>query len=149
MTTPLPVSGTLITLTDANTVAGNFGQTVTAQGIALAELVISLRTGIELSDPSIVDGMEDSDRYWLAQAAVFQAIWAKGQPDLLTRIDQAQSTTDGDQITVNPEGLTIAPLAKWALLKTSYLAWNTAEAEPVLPARPFDPESIGWKRWHT
>lgn len=152
--TPLPVTGTLITLAQANSVASAFAQSVTAQGIALAELFISLRTGVEISDPAVVDDMDTTDRYWLAQAVVFQAIWAKGQPDLLNRIDQKQSTTDGDAIVFDHDGLILAPLAKWALLKTTFLSWATASSEPdermlgtgVVSSSP---EDVGWRRWHS
>lgn len=152
MTTPLPVSGTLITLAEANSVAATFGKTVTAQNLALAELCISLRTGLSITSSTFVDSMDATDRYWIAQAVVFQALWLPGQPDLLTRIDQAITATDGDSLTINHDGLILAPLAKWAILKTTYMGWDTADAEPTqsllgtgVIAR--NPEDVGFRKW--
>ena len=152
MTTPLPITGSLISLADANTLAATFGQSVTAQQVALAELTISIRTGAAITDADVIADMDASDRYWLAQAIVFQAIWQKSQPDLLGRIDATQSETDGDSITANHDGLMLAPLAKWAILRTSLLTWGTAESSPAsrligadVPA--VDLEGIGYRRW--
>lgn len=152
MTTPMPTFGTIISLADANTVAGNFGKTITQQEISLAELCISLRTGLALNDPDFVGNVDPTDRYWLAQAVVLQAIWLKGQPDLLVRLDQSMAETDGDALTLNHDGIALAPLAKWAILKTTFMGWDTADVAPTenmlgtgIVAR--NPEDVGFRRW--
>lgn len=152
MTTPLPQLGTLISTEDAEDLAGAVGHTVTAENLAMAELVITMRTGLQISDESIVDSMEESDRYWLAQAVVFQAIWLNGQPDAATRLDVSQSSTDGDAFTLNHDGLMLAPLAKWAICKTTYMSWGSVDVAPTetvlgtgLLARNI--EDVGFRRW--
>ena len=146
MTTPLPETEQLITLANANTLAGRLGKTVTEEQVLTAELVISLRTGVMINDSDVVANMSTQDRYWLAQAVVFQAVWGQGQPDLLSRLDLAQSSTDGDAIVANHDGLLLSPLAKWAILRTSVMTWGTTDvAPPIISVRP-DLENIGWRR---
>lgn len=149
MTAPMPATGTLVSEAQAITLATALGvPPPTAQKLALAELIISLRTGCDISDVDIVDNMDVTDRYWLAQGVVFQAIWLKDQPDLLSRLDVNQTSTDGDAFNVNHDGLILAPLAKWAILKTSLMTWDTADISPArMDAATRDLESIGWRRW--
>lgn len=130
MTTPIPVTGQIIDLTDASELAGRFGKTVTAQNLALAELMISMRTGTDISTVEIIDAMESTDRYWLAQAIVFQALWIPSQSDLLERLAVSEISTDGDSMVLDHDALMLSPMAKWALLRTSLMEWGTVDVQP-------------------
>jgi hypothetical protein len=102
------------------------GATVTDAVIGQASSMIDLhigRTYYELvSNP---DGGQlkvgRRDRQWLTQACAYQAAWMAGQPDIYQRLDLTQVALDHRSLSMRDPALTLAPLARKALKRVSWL----------------------------
>lgn len=121
----------IITFLDAQTVAEAMGFSVTQPNVVLAEFMVSSRAGLQLDPDFDASTLDTKDLYWLQRAVVAQAIWLNGQPDILGRLDSNQISTDGDSVNLNHDGMLLAPLAKWALIKTSYLQSAYTDVAPA------------------
>lgn len=121
----------IITYADAQAVATAMGATVTEPNVVMAEYVVSSRAGVTLDPDFDASALDTKDLYWLQRAVVSQAIWLNGQPDLMSRLDAVQISTDGDSMNLNHDGMLLAPLAKWALIKTSFLQSGYTDVAPV------------------
>lgn len=61
------------------------------------------------------------DHQWLRQACAYQAAWMRSQPDIFDRLDVTQVALDGRALTLRDPALTLAPLARKALKRVSWL----------------------------
>lgn len=65
------------------------------------------------------------DLYWLTRAVAYQAAWEEGQFDLNTRLDANQIQQDGVVGNFNDRAMTLAPRAKQALQRCSWMRGRT------------------------
>lgn len=61
------------------------------------------------------------DLEWLRRACAYQCAWITAQPDLFTRLDMDAVAATGRPIQLKDRGLTLAPLARKALERVSWL----------------------------
>lgn len=126
------------------------GDTVEQTHVDLADLVITTKAGIIFDEEFTIDSLSRVDRYWLRRAVAFESAWLRDHPDLLARLQSHSMSTDGDEISVDDDGMWIAPLARWSLMRTSTFGSRSVQvATPAeqLPAVPADVSEIGWRRW--
>lgn len=121
----------IITLDDAQAVAAAMGGSITQSNLIRAEFMVSSRAGVALTSDFDASTIDITDLYWLQRAVVAQAMWLPGQPDILSRLDAIQTSSDGDSVNLNHDGIMLAPLAKWALIKTSYMQSSYTDVAPV------------------
>lgn len=109
------------------------GKTVSDTQLAQASTVLELhlgRTFYELvSNP---DGgtvkVGRRDREWLRRACAYQAAWMLAQPDMYQRIDMDAMASPGRPITLKDRALVLAPLARRALQRVSWLRSRSLHA---------------------
>lgn len=99
-------------------VAGITGKTVTVVDRNLAAFSVELTTGL-IESTAHVD-LKRRDAYWLRQAVAFQAAWLSETPDYLERNDVSAASQDGQSVTLKPDALVLAPLARRALKRLSW-----------------------------
>lgn len=114
------------TVADVATVTG---KTVTVTDRNLAAFAIELVTGA-IESVARVD-LSRRDAYWLRQAVAFQAAWLADTPDYLERNDVDAASQDGQSVTLKPDALVIAPLAKRALKRLSWRGARSIRPVPV------------------
>lgn len=104
------------------------GKTVTETDRNIAAFAIELKTGLieSVARPDLTR----RDAYWLRQAVAFQAAWLSETPDYLERNEVESASQDGQSVTLKPDALVLAPLAKLAIKR---LSWRgTRSIRPVL-----------------
>lgn len=94
------------------------GQTVSGDVVTQAQTIIEMLVGRTYVATSRI-GSRDIE--WLKRAVVYQAAWLLGQPDAFQRMDLQSLATRGRGLMLNPNGITVAPMAKWALKRVSWL----------------------------
>lgn len=95
------------------------GQEVTDEIVGTANTVIEILGGRIYSIAAPRTGARDLE--WMKRAVVFEAVWITGQPDFFTRLD-VQAITEGRRsIGVKDLSLMLAPMAKMALRRVSWL----------------------------
>ena len=91
------------------------GVTVTAAQLAQAQIVIDIFSGrTYAAEPRT----GSRDKAWLKAAVAYQAAWMPTQPDLFGRLDY---TAVPGAAPVTGTGMVLAPMAKWALRRVSWL----------------------------
>lgn len=133
------------------------GIAVTVENVATAEEVIALKLGILLDEEFDVDLWDRNDKHWVRRAVIYEAAWLKSHPDLLIRINAELMITDDDSVHIEDDGLLLAPLARWALLRTSVFRARSAQLDSATAAlrsqfRPIDPfagryDNAGYYPW--
>jgi len=91
------------------------GATVTDADLAKAGGIVDLFAGRTYA---AVARTGTRDAGWLRMAVAYQAAWMSGQPDLFARLDY---TAVPDAAAVTGTGMVLAPMAKWALRRCSWL----------------------------
>jgi len=94
------------------------GATVTDDTLTKAQGVIDMFSGCPYTTSSRVNSR---DRHWLKLAMSYQAAWIPRQPDLFGRMDFSGLTQDGNTITLRENAALLAPMARQALKKVSWL----------------------------
>src|SRR5207253_1165061 len=61
------------------------------------------------------------DREWLRRACAYQCAWMLAQPDMYQRLDMDALASTGRPITLKDRALVLAPLARRALQRVSWL----------------------------
>lgn len=110
-------------------VASITGKTVTAVDRNIAAYVVELNTGLIESVVRVDTSRRDA--YWLQQAVAFQAAWLADTPDYLERNDVTAASQDGQSVTLKPDALVLAPLAKRALKRLSWRGTRSIRPVPV------------------
>lgn len=114
-----------------------------------AEYILGSKLGLILDEEFTTDAFSRQDRYFLAQACLWQAVWMQGHPDLFLRFNSDMMETDGDKMTIKDDGLLYGPLARWALSRTSFMtAVSSMTQTPTEQRREaIDPAEVGWVPW--
>lgn len=94
------------------------GATVTEADVVKAQTLIETVVG---RTSEATARISSSDQTWLKRAVAYQAAWMQDQPDLFTRTDVSGSSQDGASQQFRKDSHTIAPMAKTALKKVSWL----------------------------
>ncbi len=94
------------------------GATVSQTVVNQAQGIIDLFSGVPYTGSAAVSGR---DRYWLPLAVSYEAAWLPRQPDLIGRMDFTTLTQDGNVIGLTPDATLLAPAARRALKKVSWL----------------------------
>jgi hypothetical protein len=101
-------------------VLGLTGTTVTDAQVSQANTIVEMHAGRTYSVSSTRTGSRDTE--WMRRAVAYQAVWAKSQPDLYTRLDFTQVGKDsGTPVGITESAMTLAPLARMALKRVSWL----------------------------
>ncbi|WP_445520440.1 hypothetical protein [Streptomyces sp. NEAU-174] len=82
--------------------------------------------------------MRTRDVYWLGKAVAYQAAWLVGQYDVSTRLDSSQVQQDGVVASLDAKAMVLAPMAKWALQRVSWMRSRTVHLRS-----PFE-DGYGW-----
>lgn len=94
------------------------GQTITGTQLVQAQAIIDMAAGrTYLAAPRT--GTRDA--YWLKLAVAYQGAWMTGQPDIFSRLDIQALPGTGRPVPLGPNAIMIAPMAKWALKRVSWL----------------------------
>jgi hypothetical protein len=92
------------------------GKTVDDDKVVMAQANIDM---VAERLPADAERIGARDQYWLKLAVAYQARWLASQPDAFDRLDL---TTTGQSSASGEDGwLVIAPFAKWALKRVSWL----------------------------
>lgn len=132
------------------------GQAVTDEQVASAQGVVELFVGRTAEETALIPVR---DQGWLRRAVAYQAAWALGQPDLLTRTELDQLHQDGVTASFRPDSHLLAPLARRALKRLRWRGNRSVYTESTLGAGSggqFDYAAEGvvavhdypWDRWH-
>ena len=102
------------------------GKTVTDTQVAQASAALELHIGRTYYETvSNPDGgslkVGRRDREWLRRACAYQAAWMLAQPDMYQRLDMDALASTGRPITLKDRALVLAPLARRALQRVSWL----------------------------
>lgn len=62
-----------------------------------------------------------ADKEWMRRAVSYQAAWLLEQPDAFQRMDLLNLSAGGRGGTLTPTGVVLAPMARWALRRVSWL----------------------------
>lgn len=114
--TVLPAStGTWATIQDVSTVTG---ATVTDAQLLQAQNIVDMFSGRPYTTSPYIGSR---DRHWLKLAVAYEAAWIPRQPDLFGRMNFSGLTQDGNTITLKENAALLAPMARQALKKVSWL----------------------------
>lgn len=112
------------------------GHAVAEDELARAQAQVELTVG--RTEVLAAGELSTYDLEWLKRAVAYQAVWSQGQPDLHTRLNVTQLAQDGMAATFNPDALVLAPLAKKAIKRLSWMGGSRS-----IPVEPFQPM---WRR---
>lgn len=107
-------------------VASLTGVVVDSTQISQANAVIELHSGrlyslSTLTNPNGVTNTGPRDTEWMRRACAYQAAWMASQPDMFSRLDLNAVTQEGRAVGLKEYTLTLAPLARKALQRVSWL----------------------------
>jgi hypothetical protein len=94
------------------------GKTVSDSVVTQAQNIIDMFTARPYTTSEYV-GLRD--RHYLKLALAYQAAWIPTQPDLFGRLNYSGLTQDGNTVNLNENALVLAPMARQALKKVSWL----------------------------
>ena len=108
------------------------GRTVTEAQLGQAEAQLELVVGV-LANPAERPGVEikPRDLAYLKRAVSYQAAWLAVQPDAYDRSDIASISQDGTSATFTEKGLILAPFARRAIRRLSWLGSRSITAIPT------------------
>lgn len=104
------------------TAADVFGLTgvgVSDQTVLQANAAVEVVAGRTYSLGSNRTGRTDTE--WMRRAVSYQAAWLLEQPDAFQRMDLLNLSAGGRGATLTPTGVVLAPMARWALRRVSWL----------------------------
>lgn len=113
------------------------GEAVSMVDVALASAMIDTFAGVTEDMPE--DSITARDRGHLRKATIWQAVWVKGKPGLLTQ-RESHTATSADSVSVQRESrsdVSLAPLADRELRNLSWYSTRTQYQPPAprgLPA---------------
>lgn len=133
-------------------VAAMTGEVVTDTDVTLASAMIDTIAGTSEEMPE--DAITPRDRGHLRKATIWQAVWVKGKPGLLTHRESHKSTS-ADGVAVTRESRTdvyLAPLADRELRNLSWYSTRTQWQPPAPRALPaninfLNEESDNYHAW--
>lgn len=95
------------------------GATVTDAQLTQANAALELHAGRLYTDAVTRTGTRDIE--WMRRACAYQAAWMLSQPDMFSRIDMSAMTQGGRAVGLKDHALVLAPNAKRALARVSWL----------------------------
>jgi hypothetical protein len=98
------------------------GEVPTDQNLALANTSIEMFSGVASTTHEVTRA---TDRHWLRLAVAYQAAWIAQTPGYTGRADASGFSSDGDSVTLKPDGAVLAPLARRALKRLSWQGSRT------------------------
>lgn len=98
------------------------GVTVDPQQLAQAQSSIEVASNRIYADTAKI---RTRDLYWLRMSVSYQAAWLVGQYDLNTRLDATATSQDGVSNQLSSDALVLAPMAKRALQRCSWMRSRT------------------------
>ncbi|MBA5222226.1 hypothetical protein [Streptomyces griseoaurantiacus] len=106
------------------------GVTVTEAQLRRAQSVIDMVSGrtYEIHD-LLVRENRARDLRWLQQAVAYQAAWMISQPDMFTRMNVTSVNQDTSQAQMGASALTLAPLARRALNRVSWMGTRSVQVQ--------------------
>lgn len=110
---------TQTTWATASDVVSLTGQGVTQTQLEQANGVIELHAGKIYTLAAVNTGTRDAE--WMRRACAYQAAWMLSQPDMFARLDLNALTQEGRAVGLKEHALVLAPLAKRALNRVSWL----------------------------
>ncbi|TXJ78626.1 hypothetical protein E2C11_16600 [Streptomyces lavendulae] len=110
-------------------VTGATGVTVTDAQLAQAQADIEIFSNRIYTD---TDRIRTRDLYWLGRAVARQAAWLAGQFGLETRLDATQIQQDQVSTTLQGDGLVLAPMARRALQRVSWMRSRTVHVRSAI-----------------
>lgn len=127
-------------------------QQVDDDTVAVANFVIEILGGRLYTIAATRTGARDLE--WMKRAVAYEAVWITGQPDFFTRLDVNAITEGRRSIGVKDLSLMLAPLAKMALRRVSWLKSRSLHIrspfqDGLSPISP-DPDSSAndaYERW--
>jgi hypothetical protein len=106
----------------AENVFTDVGVVPTDSNLALANGTIETMSGAIFG---IHEVTRATDRHWLRLAVGYQAAWIAETPGFTGRADASAISSDGDSVTLKPDGAVLAPLARRALKRLSWQGSRT------------------------
>jgi len=108
------------------------GHPVTEDELARAQSQIELAIG--RTEALATAELSARDLEWLRRAVAYQAVWAASQHDLHSRMDVTALSQDGVSAQFSGDSLVLAPLARRAVRKLSWMGGvRSIEVEPFMP----------------
>lgn len=95
------------------------GQTVSTAQVQQANGVIEMLAGRTYALAYSRTGSRDQE--WMRRAVAYQTAWLVAQPDLFGRLDLENLSSTGRGLSLRDNGIVLAPMAKWALKRVSWL----------------------------
>jgi hypothetical protein len=95
------------------------GFTATQAQVDQANGAIELHGGRIYSLALANTGTRDIE--WMRRAVAYQTPWQASQPDMFTRLEMEAISATGRPVPITPAALTLAPLARRALNRVSWL----------------------------
>lgn len=93
---------------------------VTVAATDMPNAVVEMHAGRTYLAASTKTGSIDVE--WMRRAVAYQAAWMSGQSDMFTRLDfEAVGKERGSAVAITPTAMTLAPLARMALNRVSWL----------------------------
>lgn len=142
--------GLVVTEEYVTGVLGPQGVEVPMEKVEQAEAMLCLRVGVILDEEFDVDeSLTRNDRHWLRQAIIYQAVWLLDNSDVHARLDANTTLSDGDMVSgPRLDMMVLAPLAAWALRRTSYFdaQWTEIAPHPLVPTAPLSQQDVGFRR---
>ncbi|MET9517420.1 hypothetical protein [Streptomyces sp. NPDC002994] len=105
------------------------GVTVTSALLTQAQAAMEVHSNRIFADTARI---RPRDAYWLGRAVAYQAAWMQGQYDLNTRMDASQVQQDGLVASLEEKAMVLAPQAKWALQRCSWMRSRTVHVRSPL-----------------
>jgi hypothetical protein len=107
------------------------GTAVAEDELTRAQAQIEMAVG--RTDVLATAEMNARDLEWLRRAVAYQAAWASNQPDLYTRTEVTSLAQDGISVQFQNGALALAPLARRAIRRLSWVGQHSTEVEPFNP----------------
>lgn len=104
---------------DVVTITGVTGVAVTDALVIQANAVIEMHAGRTYATAKATTGTRDAE--WMKRAVAYQAAWMLSQPDMFTRLEMEAISATGRPVPIRESALTLAPLARRALKRVSWL----------------------------
>ena len=95
------------------------GMAPTQPVVDQANAMIEIAAGRIYTDAAAHTGTRDTE--WMRRAVSYQAAWLPSQPDVFSRLELEAVAASGRPVPIVPTALTLAPLAKRALNRVSWI----------------------------
>jgi hypothetical protein len=129
------------------------GQSCDDSALAVAWSILEVVAGRPLYELTVpdTDVLTVRDQYYLRAAICWQAVWITANPDFFSSYDTTNMNQSGQSATFNQDGLVVAPLARRALSRITWIKSRSVKiARPIPWYRFMDPsrhDDLGQGTW--